>query len=248
MYTSPFNGRSALNKSTQHRMIVVRHRPLLTWIIRGSLLALALIATISAYLLGHKVGAERKATLESALAESQASLPLLETQTADLTQQLMNARMGAEVDRKANEAIRKELLTLRATLQKTQQENAFFKNIMNPKQGKKGPDIDQWERTAGSNPHEYRFKVIAKQLVQHTNWVQGHVKIHIVGQQNGQSITLDYADISSDKETDLKVKYRYFQTLTGSFTLPADFVPETVMISLIYQKSKNKSVTKQFSW
>ena len=229
-------------------MIVVRHRPLLTWLVRGGALALALIATISAYFWGYKTGAERKVILESALAESQASLPLLEAQTADLTQQLMNARMGAEVDRKANEAIRKELLTLRAKLQKTEQENAFFKNIMNPKQGKKGPDIDQWERTKGSKPNEYRFKVVAKQLVQHTNWIQGHVKIHIVGRRGGESITLDYADISSDKETDLKVKYRYFQTLTGSFILPTGFQPETVMISLVYQKSKNKSVTKQFSW
>lgn len=229
-------------------MIVVRHRPILVWSIRVVVFATSIIGVVAAYQYGYSLGADKQAALEQALAETQQSVPQLEIQVAELTQLLINAKMGAEVDRKATEEVRKELLELKSTLQVTKEENLFFRNIMSPGKDQTGPDIGDWARSKGDDANKYHFKVVAKQLAKHTNSVTGTVKVLIEGKQQGQKVSLDYADISTAEETQLKVKFRYFKTVEGTFVLPKDFQPEAVIVTLRIAGKKPKNITKHFVW
>lgn len=236
-------------------MVVVRHRPILKWSIRCfTVLALAATA-FSAYHYGYQKGADRQALLETMLAENVAKVDALETINSEYAQQLINTKTGAEVDRKSSESVRQEVLELKTALQKTQEENNFYRNIMSPEKGGKGPAIGEWEVTKTESANQYDFKLVAKQLAKHTDWIKGHVSITIEGEENNKRISYNYSDIAVTENTDdskgatkLKVKFRYFQTLTGTFVLPKSFVPEQVTVQLNVADKKNTTITNSYDW
>lgn len=249
---------ATVKASKQHRMVVVRHRPILKWSIRCfTVLALAATA-FSAHQYGFQQGATRQALLETMLAENVAKVDALETNNSEYAQQLINTETGAEVDRKSSEAVRQEVLELKTALQKTQEENNFYRNIMSPEKGGKGPAIGEWELTKTDAENQYQFKLVAKQLAKHTDWIKGHVSITIEGEENNKATSYNYSDIAvkenandsndSKSATKLKVKFRYFQTLTGTFALPKNFVPEQVTVQLNVTDKKNTTITKNYDW
>ena len=249
---------ASVKESRQHRMVVVRHRPILKWSIRG-FTVLALAATgAGAYHYGYQQGAGQLALLEKMLAENIAKVTTLEASNSEYAQQLINTKTGAEVDRKSSEAVRQEVLELKTALQKIQEENNFYRNIMSPEKGGKGPAIGEWELTKADEAGHYHFKLVVKQLAKHTNWVKGHVSITIEGQQNNSNKSYNYSEIAiienSDNDkakndaTKLKVKFRYFQTLAGELALPKDFAPEKVIIQLNMTDPKNTTITQNYDW
>lgn len=244
--------------SKQHRMVVVRYRPILKWLIRIALCAIILSMGIGGYTYGYKQGAKKQKILEQSLAHQQKKAFALESERDQLAQELMNAKTGAEVDRKASEAVRQEVLTLKTSLQKTQEENAFYRNIMNPPKGQKGPTIGQWQVNSSGIAGQYDFKLVVKQLGKQTDWVKGRTQITISGQdKTGQAKQYDYktlavVDDESSQTNDpiaLNVRFRYFQTLTGSFKLPKNFTPQQIAINLIVTEGKKtQTITKNYNW
>ena len=244
--------------SKQHRLVVVRYRPILKWIIRATLCVTVLSVGLSGYTYGYKQGANKQKILEHSLAQQQQKALALESERDELARELMNTKTGAEVDRKASEAVRQEVLTLKTTLQKTQEENTFYRNIMNPPKGQKGPTIGQWQVNSSGVAGQYDFKLVVKQLGKQTDWVKGHTQITISGQdKTGQVKQYDYKalaviDDESPQNNDpiaLNVRFRYFQTLTGSFKLPKNFTPQQIAINLIVTEGKKtQTITKNYNW
>ncbi len=248
--------------SKQHRLVVVRHRPVLKGLIRCALFIAITGAGIGGYTVGYYTGGHQQEALQQSLAEQQQAAQAFETELNTLTQQLVNTKTGAEVDRGASETVRQELLTLKSTLQKTQEENTFYRNIMNPPKGQKGPAIGQWQVSPSGVAEQYDFKLVVKQLAKHINWVQGSVEVLISGlDAKDQTQTLNYKalavpeDTTGQKDTTAKsdpsalnVRFRYFQTLTGTFKLPKNFTPQQVTINLIVEGKKTQTITKNYDW
>lgn len=246
-----------VRESRQHRMVVVRHRPIFTWSLRvGSVVAIV-AAGIAGYQHGFSSGAKRQAMLEASLEQQLNENGALHASARELEQQLINAKTGAEVDRKASEAVRQEVLELKAALQKAQEENNFYRNIMNPNDDKKGPTIGEWEVVASGNPDEYNFKLVVKQLANHNDWIKGHASIGIKGRINGETKAYNYKTLANtdgletdekDKALALKLRFRYFQTLTGTFTLPAGFAPESVVVNIHLDDKRYDTLTRSYDW
>ncbi|WP_053981425.1 DUF6776 family protein [Marinagarivorans algicola] len=253
---------ASVKASKQHRLVVVRHRPALNLLIRFTLFIAITGAGIGGYMVGYYTGGHQQETLEQALAEQQEAAQSLKAELNALTQQLVNTKTGAEVDRGASETIRQELLTLKSTLQKTQEENTFYRNIMNPPKGQKGPAIGQWQVSPNGVTEQYDFKLVVKQLAKHTHWVKGRVELFISGlDAQGQAQALNYQTLAIPQATNdtkdttakndpsvLNVRFRYFQTLTGTFKLPKNFTPQQVTINLMIEGKKTQTITKSYDW
>lgn len=238
-------------------MVVVRHRPLLTWTLRIGAVIAIVAAGIAGYQQGFSRGAERQTMLEASLEQQLTENAALHVSVRELEQQVINAKTGADVDRKASEAVRQEVLELKAALQKAQEENKFYRNIMNPNEGQKGPSIGEWEVAESGAPSEYSFKLVIKQLANQNDWVKGNASIDIKGRINGESKTYNYKTLAvtegldageKDKALALKLRFRYFQTLTGTFVLPEGFTPETVVVNAHLDNKKNDTLTRSFDW
>lgn len=238
-------------------MVVVRHRPVLTWTLRiGAVISIIAAGTIG-FQQGFSRGAERQVMLETSLQQQLTENATLQASARELEQQVINAKTGAEVDRKANEAVRQEVLELKVALQKAQEENKLYRNIMTPDEGQKGPNIGDWEVTPSSKPGEFSFKLVIKQIANQKEWVKGKVNIELKGSINNETKTYNYKTLAvtdglgtdeKDQALALKLRFRYFQTLTGTFALPEGFAPESVVVNVQLDDKRKDTLTRSFDW
>ena len=57
-----------------------------------------------------------------------------------------------------------------------------------------------------------------------------------------------FEDISEVTDTSLKFSFKYFQKLSGSFSLPDDFEPSSVRVEVLRDKKKAKPIVASYNW
>lgn len=231
--------------SKHYPMKVVPHRPMLQWGLRAAVV-LAFAGVIAASLQlrqweNKSLNEELAATYEK-LSHSQAT----ETQ---LRQQMANLSVGAEVDRQSSQDVRQELGALKEQVQLQKQQLNFYRTLMNPAEGKQGLAIGELEFVGAGEPYRYRYNLKVLQLanLDQITEFEGEWHFKLVGKQQGQWRGLELKDISPGYTAETnKLKFKYFQTLSGDIVLPDGFEPEYTDLEA---KAPGKSaVSKRIKW
>ncbi len=240
--------------AAQRRMVVVPHRPVLVWSLRVAAVLAVATAGLLGYWTGYYQAAGNLAEVTASLGPKDARLAQLEADNALLKQEVANLSLGSDVDRKASESIRLEVIALKDALQKAQTENELYRNIMNPDEDKseKGPQIASWEVTATDIPQYVNFKLTVKQLAKDASEVKGFAKVALLGKEAGRDKTYQVTELIPDQpggnDSSLSIRFKYFQTLTGTLALPQGFTPEQVIISLKSQGNQFPALTHTYPW
>ena len=91
------------------------------------------------------------------------------------------------------------------------------------------------------------YQTILRPNVQVPILVSGDVHMDIVGKQDGEEqVVLSLTELGFTSTYPLKFKYRYFQDLTGTFALPAGFVPDRVLVTA--RQNGKDAVQASFPW
>lgn len=240
---------SVVKGSKQYRLKVVKHRPLVTWSYRA-LLALAFVVSIAgSYWYGisqsgpqEAVGQENPSGLRKRLADSEAT-------AAELRQQLANLQLGAQVDRQASEDVRREVIELKNQLAEMQEENSFYRNLMAPSDNQEGLNFGAVEVVDTEVPRQYRYKVVLQQLSTNHQLLNGTLTFSIVGRRDGAVTVLPLSDLSDDVDSvNIKLRFKYFQTVQGQLRLPQGFEPERIELVARSSGSNPVKVEKRFGW
>ncbi len=241
--------KSRVKASRQHRMVVVRHRPVMTWFIRIGSAVLSLVSIVVAYHYGLTKGGHNYASLDHSVNQQASTIQTLEAEKNSLQQQLTNIQTGLDIDKQANENIRQQLVELRAALQSTTTENDMYRSILNPvDESDKKASLDKWNLSASNNADQYTFRVIAKKLSNPNDWIKGRVTLKINGERDGTQTVLDYTEQAIGDDKTLTVRFKYFQTVTGNFALPKDFAPKEIVVTLTLDGKKQEVVTRTYPW
>ncbi len=228
---------------------VVEHRPFARWITLFVCLALVALAVYVSHLQGYALGMEQK---EGALAEVehlQTALSAAEKRVVDLEQQIANINLGAEVDRKANEDVRQEVLTLKADIAALEEENTFYRGLMAPTENKRGLTFGAVELSQSDTPRTYSYKVVMQQLATNHQLLKGSLQYKVLGRANGEEREFLLRELSSQVDTDsIRLRFKYFQNIEGELTLPIGFEP--IAIELVAKSTGKNPVTveKRFGW
>lgn len=235
--------------SKHHKVKVVEDRPFLRISLLASCVVVAVLAVYLSYERGYSIGMAKQDEVKKEL--SRLALELKESQSLveDLEQQVANHSLGAEVDRKANEEIRQQVISLKEEIAALTEDNTFYRGLMAPTKNKRGLTFGEVELSQTGRPRTYNYKVVMKQLATSHNLLNGTLSCKIVGQSNGLDVEYSLNQLSSELNTDLiKLRFKYFQTIEGSLVLPEGFEP--LGIELV-AKSKGKSpvtVEKKIVW
>ena len=230
-------------------MVVVHHRPFLTWSLRIGAVVGLVAGTVGGYYYGHHQGAGQLDWLQTTTLKQEQTIKSLEERNTYITQQLTNVKTGIDIDNKANDTIREQLQEIKIALQKTQAENELYRSIMNPNEGEdKGPAFSEWSLTPTTKEGEFTFRVVVKQLSQNSNWTKGELKINLNGTSEGNERTLHYTELATSEDKTLPVRFRYFQVITGTLQLPSHFVPKGIIVSLVIHGKKKESITQHYDW
>lgn len=207
------------------------------------------LALVVSYGLGilQGVGDQRQLQAEHrahrALVEEQAQ------QLESLQRSLVNARVTADVDRESVEELRQLLKEQQQRQASLNQEIAFYKGLMSPTEREEGLSIRSFELYPGANKGRLAYKLIVQQLATKHVLLSGYITVEVVGAGPDGEQRLPLHTVSEQVgEANIKMRFKYFQTVEGELALPAGFRPQRVEVAATASKPKYARVDKQFGW
>ncbi len=235
--------------SKQCRVKVVEDRPLFRWTILVACLGLAVLAVFVSHQRGFSSGMENQEAALKELARYEGQLVASQKREKELEQKVANHSMGAEVDRKANESVRQEVIVLKEEIAVLTEENSFYRGLMAPTKNKRGLSFGAVELSQSDRPRTYSYKVVMQQLATNHNLLNGTLLCKVVGRADGVDVEYNLNQLSSQLKTDvIKLRFKYFQTVEGQLQLPEGFEP--LRIELVAKSTGKNPVTveKRFGW
>ena len=238
---------AAVKGSKLHQMVVVPYRPLYkAMIFIAFLFAMAVFGWLT-YEFGNNQGLELKVEvvrekdlISKELGEARALISEMRQEIADLT-------VGGEIDNQANEEVRQTIENQQNLLAAQNEEISFYKGVMLPNVANKGLRIERLD-VSSNVPGRVRYSLLLTQVVDKHDYVQGGVRISLLGQNDGQEETIQVSESGRDKAEAIKFRFRYFQNIIGELQLPEGFVPREVMVVVQSSGLNAQRLEKTFDW
>ena len=177
---------------------------------------------------------------------------LSETLTKDnklLRERVAILKRSSQIDQQAAQDVKADLGHLEMELQAAREEIEFYRGIVAPGDVQSGLRIHRFTLENGSSAGEFHYDLVLTQLKRNDRLATGVVDWKIAGLMLGEPGELALAGVTSPAVNQLKFRFRYFQELAGTITLPDGFEPEKVILNVIPQgKGKPPSVKQTFDW
>lgn len=170
---------------------------------------------------------------------------------ADLREQVAILERSSQIDRQAAESVKSELGQLEEDLQAAREEVEFYRGIVSPGDVKPGLRIHRFTLEAGAAPNQYHYELVLAQLKRNDRLVNGVVDWRISGSMPGYEAEIGLDRVTDPAVKELKFRFRYFQELTGTITLPEEFTASKVVLTIKPSgkgKGKSEPVVQSFDW
>ncbi|TGN38367.1 DUF6776 family protein [Marinobacter confluentis] len=229
--------------------IVIRHRPGYRVRRTAILLTFSVVAAILGYVTGMAQGGFRFSTAEESRERLSSQVERLRDENREMSQRLVNLERGRAVDKQALNQSRRTIVGLETELSSLQSELVFYKNIMAPSDSSRGLQIDRLTMRNAGSPGAFDFMVVLVQRGDNKSYLSGYAEVNVVGLQGDERESIALRDLSDDIEnTDIKLRFRYFQEVKGRLQLPEGFEPLHVEVMAKRDGSGSAQVERTFDW
>lgn len=178
----------------------------------------------------------------------QTELEELKTTRRKLQAEARVLARSAQVDRAAKINIAQSLKELQAEVAELREDVSFYKGIVSPAEGKIGLDIYSF-RAMPAGDGLYHYNLVLIQAGKNDKLVSGQVAITLEGIEGGEEVTIPMSRIMVGGTHPITYKFRYFETLSGSFRLPEEYHPRRVIVKLLPGKwRKIDKPVRVFDW
>lgn len=228
------------------------HRRLLVmpWTPLGRALALlGLAAAIGAAVLaGYLWAASQSESASDDLEYLENRIKALEIELEDADRRLADVNLAREIDRQAVAIQSDEMAKLQDTVGELRENLAFYRQLMNtPAQGE-ALDVADFEVIGREGAGPYRYRLLLTRPTEQGDWVSGTARLDVTGVRGGSELRLALPEISDTDSYPLDYRFRYFQRLSGSLTLPNGFRPLRVTVKLSPRGEESSRVERTFEW
>lgn len=232
--------------SRQEKMVVVPHRPWRGWLL--TVLVLAIVA--GALVLGNWQGSQGTAVMREDLAASVNRLNELEADNANLRRELAMLERSSVMDQQAGDEIQSTILEMREYITELEKDVKLYRQAMTAEFEDVGLTVGQMDIEATDDPARFGYKLVMRQQESTgESYLTGHVNVDIVGTHDSKRVVIPLHNLTVDEEqSDIKLRFRYFQNIEGVLELPPDFMPETIEVTGVATAPLAKTVTRSFNW
>jgi hypothetical protein len=191
--------------------------------------------------------------LQSSIAQEKRDLQervvLLTRQVDELQQWETNNQTRREVDAAALELVRLDLASQQETIAELERGIKFYKSLMTPEELAEGLSIRSLDIIPEDEPGHYQFRILVQQSTRKLQLLTGSLNIWVVGELNGKEEKFDLPALSDDlPNTNIRLRFKYFQAIDGELVLPAGFTPQVVQMSAKSTKPRRSEVNEEFPW
>lgn len=180
-------------------------------------------------------------------------------------QRAVRAEKTAEIDRLAAESVRQEWLAHRHEVAELENDVDFYRRLMAPDELDKGLAIYAFKLSLDEQTGHYEYSALVTQAGGQNRVVKGSLSISLLveyvevndsGSDSGaaDAIPARQALLSLkslpefEGKLPAKLRFRFFQTIEGSFKLPEQGTPVSMVIALESAGKKPQQLEKTFNW
>ncbi len=213
-------------------------------------LALLIVGGLFIYNTGMADG--RQAVVQNKLITTE--LAKLQTVFRGEQQRAVNAEKSAEIDRLAAEEVRKELLGYRNKLAELQSSVDFYRGLMAPDELEKGLGLHGFHISYNKRTNSYAYKALVTQAGGNNRLLKGALSIRLMVESSDSTAKESIKEYALSDLPDFtgelpaKLRFRFFQTIEGSFKLPDNLTPVSMVIELESTGKAAQKINKTFNW
>jgi len=228
------------------RLVVKRHAPIKAALIWGIVIVGGTVCLVGAFEAGSIRAGYSILTAELDRRAKSAQIEELTAQLRTTQARLAEAEVASRVDREAYRQVEKSLADVEARLSAQSQELTFYRGIVNPSDGLAGLAIQRLQVLPGIAPHRFRVRIVLIQAARQDAVANGTADLSVDGMRGGRAVSLPLAQIGTSSNS-LSFSFRYFQVVETEIELPADFLPERVVIEVRPAKAA-ASIRQTYPW
>ncbi|MFT7531193.1 MAG: hypothetical protein ACI9FD_002204 [Gammaproteobacteria bacterium] len=171
----------------------------------------------------------------------------LEEKNAGLNARIIQLEHKLQIDRIAYEKLTSMLNESSEYISELRADLGFYQSIISPEDNLPGVKIHGFSVSASQNSSAFDYKLTLVQALNHDNLVKGNVSLLITGLKDGEPVEIDFADIGAQTG---KLKFRYFQILSGKINLPEGVLPQMVSVKFDVKAAKKgaKTDNRNYVW
>ena len=167
------------------------------------------------------------------------TIAILSEENHALTIKVNQLEVAMELATLETESITNTLGEQKKELEAQQELLSFYERVVAPEKTDEGFAIEGVEVFKLSD-NTYQLRLVLLQSKQQKAVINGSLDIAVVGQRNGEVITLKSGESSLLAE-DIKYRFRFFQAVNVTLTIEEDINPETISFSTtVYQYKTRK--------
>ncbi len=236
----------------EYNLAVVPYRPYYNW-----MLAILVVIVMAVLAVGSYYGGFYRGTsIVQGAIEERDKLRLVygetENEIKQLEQKIANLTLGSQVDRKATEQVRDQVVELKDRIAELERDNTFYRDLMRPDNDDKGISVAAPSilPILEGDVNTYEYKMVVKQLAANRLQVVGYLEFFVVGKtKDGKSQRFSLHELSqAELAKRIKLNFRYFQRIEGRLVLPEAFTPERIEMKIVSLKPKKALIEKKFNW
>ena len=137
----------------------------------------------------------------------------------------------ADVLRRANRLLREEETARQAELDSMQSELDFYRRLAGTGGTQSGLDVYRAELMTTASERVFQFVLTLTQNIRRASIISGRVRIGVEGTLDHRPVTLTWSQLGGD-EPEPAFRFKYFQQLEGYLSLPENFMPIRLVITL----------------
>jgi len=218
----------------------------------GPIALIVMAAMFISFWLGSKsigfsvIGSEKLANVT----DKDQKIRLLEQLNRQLEHDVALVKRSANIELAAVEEMKNTLHEKDLELLKLNQELHFYRTLYSPNADNSAIQVKVFNLHKDQVTNRYVYDLVLtgvpkKKIKENASGVIG---LSVDGEQQGILKRLVFEDISEVTETSLKFSFKYFQNISGSFSLPDDFEPSSVRVEVLHDKKKSKPIVTSYKW
>ena len=169
----------------------------------------------------------------------QETIAILSEENHALTIKVNQLEVAMELATLETESITNTLGEQKKEIEAQQELLSFYERVVAPEKTDEGFAIEGVEVFKLSD-NTYQLRLVLLQSKQQKAVINGSLDIAVVGQRNGEAITLKSGESSLLAE-DIKYRFRFFQAVNATLTIEEDINPESISFSTtVYQYKTRK--------
>ena len=169
----------------------------------------------------------------------QETIAILSEENHSLTTKVNQLEVAMELATLETESITNTLSEQKKELEAQQELLSFYERVVAPEKTDEGFAIEGVEVFKLSD-NTYQLRLVLLQSKQQKAVINGSLDIAVVGQRNGEVITLKSGESSLLAE-DIKYRFRFFQAVNVTLIIEEDINPESIAFSTtVYQYKTRK--------